>query len=208
MRSRMKTVLIHLFEGLMMLLLAAVMLGCYRLNIDCPFKRRDDAVDTMRALSIATLRCVLCAAATHTPVWTLQRVQWAGGEELMLRTLLAALLAILQPIGVMIMLPDYRARVRAVIFKYSQNTKRTWQSARELLRRVESKVDTSSPLLQTIHPATQLPSRSLTTVFSMSTASTRPLSQASARQQFHWTPTDSEASHSTIQTPNAFDRRQ
>ena len=112
----------RLLAGLSILLLVAVMLCCFRLNIDCRLKQPDG--NMMRPFAFATLRCSLCAFTTHVPIWSLQTVQWTAAEELLLRVLLAFALAIAQPIGCALILPEYSASIRAIFSKYTRNTKR------------------------------------------------------------------------------------
>ncbi|KAI6221213.1 Srtx-1 [Aphelenchoides besseyi] len=115
--------------GLGILILAATILLGYQLSQEWQFKWSDNNAESVCAYNFAVLRCSLMALAAHLPIWILRNPRLNEIDEILLRMVLASVLSLLQPIGVMWLFPEYLAEMRKFFAKYSHGTKRTWQSA-------------------------------------------------------------------------------
>lgn len=81
----------------------------------------------------AVMRALLTALTIHLPIWIFFRPKVETSDEVCLRMFYAGIMGVIQPIILLKLFPDYWIEMKNFFLKYSQNTKRTWQSAGKIL---------------------------------------------------------------------------
>jgi carbon starvation protein CstA len=109
------------------LFLAAFLLLGYQIAQEWQFKWSDNNQDSICCYAFAFMRCTLNSLAVLLPVWFLGDLE--NVDEVYLRMIFAGIMGILQPIGLFFIFPEYFVEIKKFFSKYSQNTKRNWQSA-------------------------------------------------------------------------------
>ncbi|KAI6176128.1 hypothetical protein M3Y97_00764900 [Aphelenchoides bicaudatus] len=111
-----------------MLFLAALILLCYQLSQNWQFKWSDNNDESVRCFNFALIRTLLTVFAIHSPVWFL-KPKLDGADEICLRMFYAGVMAIVQPLILLKLFPDYLSEIRKFFFNHSN--KRNWQSAED-----------------------------------------------------------------------------
>jgi hypothetical protein len=111
------------------LILAAFLLLFYQISQEWNFKWSENNDESVRIFYFALIRVILNGLAINLPIWLFLKSKLDGPEEICLRMIYAGVIGLIQPIFLLKLFPDYWCETKKLFCKYSQNTKRNWQSA-------------------------------------------------------------------------------
>lgn len=115
--------------------MAGLFLLAFQLSQQWNFKWSDNNEESERIYFFALTRCFMMLFVVHFPLYVMRKeVQLHDPTvEVILRITYATFMGLTEPIVLIKFFPEYRTEFLNFFLRYSQNTKRTWQSAGKTL---------------------------------------------------------------------------